>query len=431
MYSSLLKVDIVAKSPNGTMYVQTDHRTRDEIASEPEISTLFALTRLLNARHHAITTGDATPIVVYACMDEPTPELTEALAAAGATLDTKGGESQKKLEPVAATPSELADAAMRDLVKRVQARVGLTDLAGTLHALEAETLADPPDVEEDEIAYWTRVLELAAVAAEILRARHGGRWVESDSADIPFGFQNDQLQVVLATNRAARFIADGEGESMFALIETDAEMRNRADGPILPSLRSRAEATRDKMLFRPLLEKIDDADVPVIAYGSDSPRTFGLLMNHRTDDRDELHRTALENLAGQEVETSEFELADVEMTAVSGSFFATEKVLDRAFMRGMHEVHGELLAVAVPRRGLMFVTNAAPEDPLRAMTVLRAIVEKESQTTRAIAPAILLVQDALVVGRVQLTPADGADSDEPEPPPAKKPGFFKRLFGGG
>lgn len=403
MYSSLLKIDLVADTKQGQqLYIQTDHRTRDEIASEPEVSTLFALTRVLNAKNHAKQQGiEAT--VVYACMDEPTPELVEVLAAAGAMLETHGGQNRRTLDPVAASPSELADAAFRGLAKRVQARVGLTDLAAALRALEAETAADVLDVEEDEISYWTRVLELAAVVVEILRARRGGKWVECDAADVPFGFENDIGQIVLATNRASRFIADGEDESMFRLIETDDEMRARNEGPMLPSLRARADALRDKLMFRQLGERIDD---PVIAYGTDGEKTFGLLQDHRKDDRDRVHATALDNIAKVEVTLERFEVADIKLTAVTGSFFATEKLLDRAFMRRLHAELGEMLAVAVPQRGLMFVTDAAPSDPLRAMTVLRAIVEKESQTSRAISQQILLVSDGEVVGHVQLVAKD-------------------------
>jgi hypothetical protein len=432
MYSSILKVDIVAKSKTGTevMYVQTDHRTKDEIASEPEISILFALSRMLNAKAHAKQAGHTDLTVIYACMDEPTPELTEALASTGATLEVRGGERRTKLEPVAPTPSELADQAFRGLVKRVQGRVGLTDLGGTLRALEAETLADPPDVEEDEIGYWTRVLELAAVTAEILRAKYGGTWVETDVADVPFGFQHDNMSIVLATNRASRFIADGAGESMFTLIDSANEMQDHEGGPVLPSLRSWTEAKRENMVFRPLLSNTEDSDIPVIAYGTDSPKTFGLMRADREHDKEKLHKAALDNICGQKVDVEDMDIAGVEVVVVTNSFFATEKVLDHDFMKTLHERTGsEMLAVAVPRRGLMFATNAMPKDPLQAMAVLRRIAEHEAQTTRAISSAILLVQDGNVVGQVQLSPGDDAPHDE-DAAPQKKKGFFKRLFGG-
>jgi hypothetical protein len=429
MYSSLLKIDIVANAPEGPLYVQTDHRRRDEIEGEPEISVLFALVRVLNARAHAKAEGKPATIV-YACMDDAPPFLVDALAAAGAELEVQGGTvPRKKLAPTGATPAELADRSFADLVKRVQARIGLTDLGGTLRALEAETLVDPP-VEDDEedggIRFWTRVLELAAVTGELLRARGGGRWIEAERADIPFGFEQDG-RITLATNRAARFIADGEGESMFHLLAMD-EAVDRDDLPVLPSLRSFAEAEGANLVFRRLLERSGE-DLPVIAYGTDSPNTFGLMTRDGAkDDVEVVHAQAIANLRAQEVEVQSFELADVEILAVTGSFFATEKVLDREFMQGLHgRLREEMLAVTMPRRGLMFVTSAVGKpDPVKAMTVLSLITRKESENTRSISTAIILVQDGAPVGHVQLT-----GGDEPEaPPPAKKPGFFKRLFGG-
>jgi hypothetical protein len=64
---------------------------------------------------------------------------------------------------------------------------------------------------------------------------------------------------------------------------------------------------------------------------------------------------------------------------------------------------------------------------MRSMTLLRLMIEKESQSTRSIAPAILLVRDGEVVGHARLSSEDLPS----EPPPRKKPGFFRRLFGGG
>jgi hypothetical protein len=434
MYSSLLKIDIVAKAPEGPLYVQTDHRRRDEIEAEPEISVLFALVRVLNARAHAKAEGEPAT-VVYACMDDAPPFLVDALAAAGAELETQGGTTpRRKLSPTGVTPGEIADRAFADLVKRVQARIGLTDLAGTLRALEAEILVDPPvedDAEDGGITYWTRVLELAAVTGELLRARGGGRWIEAERADIPFGFETGG-RITLATNRASRFIADGEGESMFHLLRMDDEV-NRDDLPILPSLRALSEAKGANLVYKPLLERGGD-DLPVIAYGTDSPNTFGLMTKDGAkDDVETVHVKAIENLRAQEVEVQAFDVADVPLIAVTGSFFATEKVLDREFMQGLHAKLGEeMLAVTMPRRGLMFVTSAVGKpDPVKAMTVLSLITRKESENTRSISTAILLVQNGEPVGHVQLTGGDGDGDDEPEaPPPPKKPGFFRRLFGG-
>jgi hypothetical protein len=429
MYSSLHKIDVTASTPNGPLYVQTDHRSADEIAAEPEISTLFALTRILLARAHGAKQPGPAPTIVYASIGEVPDFLVEVLASAGARLTVGDTKEHRELAAVDIAPATLADRAFAALAARVQRRVGLGDPAVALKALEAETLADPPDAEEDEISYWTRVLELAAVVAEIIRARRGGHWIESEAADIPFGFECPNAGIILPTNRAQRLIEDGEQESMFYLLASFDDLQiPEHERPLLPSLRNAANATLEDIIVRPLLAKATDPEIPVIAYGTDTPTAFGLLRASRTDDRDELHAKAIANLANQRVEIEELDLGGFRFLAITNSFFATEKLLDQPFMRQLHaRLRAPVLAASVPRRGLMFVTNAAPSDPPRAMSILAAITDKESTTSRRISKAILLVSEGAVVGHAQLGKSD--TEDEPTTPPPRKPGLLRRLFG--
>jgi hypothetical protein len=430
MYSSLHRIDVMAETPNGPLYVQTDHRSADEIAAEPEISTLFALTRILLARAYGAKQPGPAPTIVYAPIGEIPDFLVEVLASAGARLTVGDSTEHRELAAVDVAPATLADRAFAALAVRVQRRVGLTDPAAALKALEAETLADPPDVEDDESTYWTRVLELAAVVTEIMRARRGGHWIESERAEIPFGFECPNAGTLLPTNRAQRFIEDGEQESMFYLLSSfdDLEIPEH-ERPLLPSLRHAVDGTVEDMLVRPLLANATDPEIPVIAYGTDTPNAFALLRTSCTDDRDELHARAIANLANQTVEIEELDLGGFRFLAITNSFFATEKLLDQPFMRELHaRLTAPLLAASVPRRGLMFVTDAAPSgDVPRAMAILAAITDKESTTSRRISKAILLVSEGAVVGHAQLGTSE--TEDEPTTPPPKKPGLLKRLFG--
>lgn len=235
---------------------------------------------------------------------------------------------------------------------------------------------------------------------------------------------------LLPTNRAQRFIEDGEQESMFYLLASFDDLQiPEHERPLLPSLRHAADATLEDMIVRPLLANATDPEIPVIAYGRDTTTAFGLLRTSRTDNPDELHSKAIENLANQTVEIEELDLGGFRLLAITNSFFATEKLLDQPFMRQLHaRLRAPLLAASVPRRGLMFVTNAAPSgDAPRAMSILAAITEKESTTSRRISKAILLVSEGAVVGHAQLGKSD--TDDEPTTPPPKKPGLLKRLFG--
>lgn len=458
MYSSLDKIDAVVKAP--LRYVQTDHRTSDEIAATPEVTTLFALTRILNPRAYGESQGLSPTILYVTEHDDLPPCLRDALAATSASHQVGGLGVPRTYPETDETASELADRAFRGLAARVARRVGLTDQATVLRALEAETLADPPRQADDEAGYWTRVLELAAVTCEVMRARSGGAWEVQHHADLPFGFVTAPGAapglpagraggVVLATNRAHRFIADGKDESMFLLLAVDREVtasaHDTADLPVMPSLRSRGEAIAGQLTWRPLWpDAPDDDDFPVVVYGHDTSEAFGAFPAGYAGELDPLHEQALANLARQEVAVETVEVEGASLIAVSGSFYAAEKLLDRAFMRGLHRRLGrDLLAASVPRRGLMFVAAVERSDK-RELLVLQAATRHEAKTTRAVSEAILLVKDGEIAGHVVIGPepggqddagasegaeadADADASDEPAPP--KKPGWLRRLFG--
>lgn len=439
LYSSLDKIDLLADEPGGVLVAQTDHRRRDEIEAEPEVSTLFALIRVLCPRQVMEREGRKVADIVYVAFDEPPPFLTDALASVGAVLEVIPDKQRRRLPPAEETTEQIADRAFAGLARRVCRRVGITDPAAALRVLEGESLADPVERDDDEIAYWTRVLELTAMVVAVIRARHPGQWVITDKADVPFGFSLGDGQLVLPGNRAQRFLEDGENESMFLLVGSTDEIAARnasgaPEGPLLPSLRSKKEAEASSLLWRPLLRGEHD-DVPVIAYGADGDQTFGLLQRPKHEPRaEEVHAKAMANVRGQDVDVQELEVGELEVLAVSGSFFATEKLLDPVFMKELHERLGApLLAVGVPRRGLMFVASAVQE-PQR-IGILAAMIghEHEKGGSRAISSAVILVSDGEPTGIALPYPSrpllDDAAPRRDTAPEQKKPGFFRRLFG--
>jgi hypothetical protein len=430
VYCSLDKVDFGSDRDGRRSYVQTDHRDRDEIESTPEVSVLFAMTRVINARRIGRATGEPFD-VVYATRDvDVPPMLVEAVAATGALLQRGLDGAIGAPEPTTTTAAEIADRAFTALALRAQRRLGLAGPSLALRALEAEVAASPPDRDGDEHGYWTRVLELSAVAIAAIRLRHRGEWVESEHADIPFGYQYGS-GVTLPTNRAQRFLAHGSTESMFLLLASADEMAAHADDasrPVLPSLRARHEAG-DNMLWRPLLPGIERDDLPVILYGHDGERTFGLLTLPRDDDPDTIHAEALANLSSVEVEVESIDVHGHKVAVVSGSFFATEKILDPEFMHELHGDLGDLLAVAVPRRGLMFVTGAIES---QAVSAIAALADHEhAEASRPITPTVLLVQDGAVVGFADTDDDDDGGGDPDDDPDDRdgKPGLLRRLFG--
>ena len=64
MYCSLDKIDLSATIEGRQVAIQTDHRSTAEIEAEPELSALFAMARVINARSHL---EDETPDRVFGC----------------------------------------------------------------------------------------------------------------------------------------------------------------------------------------------------------------------------------------------------------------------------------------------------------------------------------------------------------------------------
>jgi hypothetical protein len=414
VFASLTRIDIVAEGP---IYYQTDHRPRAEIEATPELSVLFALVRICNARRHKPA---ERPVAVYAAAHDVPPFLEEAVAAAGALLANAGDLTGRAPAPTSATVSELADRAFRGLANRVQRRLSAADATAALRALEAEILASPPTQDADETRYWTSVLELCALTGELLRAAHPGTWVESEHPDLVFAFSRGPDNLALLTNRAQRFIDDrNAGESMFLLVAASEELRTGgdADRKLMPSLRSRAEATEMKIVFQPLFDHPAElVDIPVIAYGHDTPTAFALTRASGGENIAALHAEALQNLASQEAAIESIDVDGSTVLIVSDGYYAAEKLLDVAFLRTLHDRLGDLIAAIVPRRGLL---AAASFGDTRSFAVLRELAARESSGSRRISDVVLLVRDGAVVDIARVSDA----------PPPKKPGWLGRLFG--
>ena len=157
MYCSLDKIDLAAQVEGREVALQTDHRSTDEIEAEPELSALFAMARVLNAREHLSEAGhpDPTDAVRYVVSAEPPAVLIEALRAVGATLERTEPlalrhERERLGELSKVAIGELADRSFRALARRAATRIGTRDLAIALRMLEDQTLADPPAREDED-----------------------------------------------------------------------------------------------------------------------------------------------------------------------------------------------------------------------------------------------------------------------------------------
>jgi hypothetical protein len=454
MYCSLDKIDLSATIEGRQVAIQTDHRSTAEIEAEPELSALFAMARVINARSHL---EDETPdaAVRYVVAGTPPAVLLEALTAVGATLERLERESSSHRETVTLgvaseeAASAIADRSFRELALRAAARVGSRDLAIALRMLEDQTYAAPP-ARHNEPEYWQRVLELAALTGELLRAKYPGvgRWVQTDRALVPFGFQLSATDtagstVMFPTNRAQRVVEDGSDESLFKLLmaaeETMARPPDATTGRLMPSLRDRRNVELDEIVWQPVLSDDAPPDLPIIVCGIDGESTFGMIRREALDKPPAAAmEEALANVADEEVDSEVMNVGELDLLVVSGGFYAAEKLLDREFMLELHEeLDAEVLAAAVPTRGLLLVTTAELEPAQIARFVALAQLRHDEGGGRAISPAVLLVKGGRVAGFVRdvtaETRGDRPDTDtvraDTAPGSPRKPNLLRRLLG--
>ncbi len=429
MFSSLDRIDIVTQNEETgrKSFLQTDHRPAAEIQQHRELSTLFALTRVLNAR--LLSEPEEVPVdVLYVCMEPPPDFLSSAVTSAGGRIQVNDQPVSIYEGPIG-TPEDLAEEAFRRLAYRVAQSHDASLDEDFLVALQRQH-SGGPGPEEDETLYWIRVAELAAVAGELLRDVVGGRWVDAPQmATLPFAFrigaEGPSAATVNVVGKAERFLRNGERDSLVNLVHMakDHALQGTRSGTVMVALKSPRWGSRDKVLHKSLFEGTLQEQAPLLVYGEDLPNSFAIFVQEgaQAHDLDALHAQALENLKAVEVEIEEVKGPSVKVLAVSGHYFAAEKVLDVAFMRSMHaHLQSPLLFAGVPRKGLLLLMSGLVDPSLTAQFIRFCQAEHQNPSTEPISPTPLIIQEGEIKGFAQV-------NDAPDPPPAGSDNrFFER-----
>lgn len=247
MFASLDRVDAEMGRQNGQRhFMQTDHRGPHEIEAARELSIVFALSRVLGPRHVENTEAQ----VIYFLPSRPPEFLIEAVVSAGGRVYV--GENARSCSDITgslrARPrpvEQILNEAMTALARRTAAEKRLSLDWDGLERFEQELLGvwghgddeievdlDGEDEDEDDDddgeekrdadggeARWTRIIQLASFAGEMLRQGANGRWlVKTDSGElIPLFYECSKGEKSLTINvigKAVKMKANGQEDSV-------------------------------------------------------------------------------------------------------------------------------------------------------------------------------------------------------------------------
>lgn len=258
MYCSLEKLDLGIALPSGlACFIQTDHRTADEITASAPLSVLFAITRCLVAHSAAAQSGRRPFRVVYQLAADPPAFLSAAVAAAGGTIARAPDSSlasTPELEPRLAELAHWVGDAAAKRAAAVWRRERLEPTLADLRAYEGRRY-HVTDRAEDEVEYYTRIATLGALAASVLVPRLDGATWKPAASVIPFVLSGrcngrDYFHIDVF-GRAQRLVEHGAGEALSALVASifDEPLRSASMFP---------DTTPEQLEARLLAGSLDD-----------------------------------------------------------------------------------------------------------------------------------------------------------------------------
>ncbi|NUO52805.1 MAG: hypothetical protein HOV80_28505 [Polyangiaceae bacterium] len=225
MYISLDRIDVQLSPRDGKpRLIQTDHRLASEVAERPGLSTIAALIRCLNPRRMY---PDAE--VFYSCAHEPPAFLREAVMLCGAAV-VVGDDLSVVERPFhgrvgdAEEIDRVANAALDGLVGALLSDSTSSEF-GLLVKREAALFRDGFPSEDDDVRFWTAVLELGALAGSAVRMAKAGSWFYDREAigTTPFNFRCSFDRGPATANlfgKAVKFLrACGGGDEPSALVK--------------------------------------------------------------------------------------------------------------------------------------------------------------------------------------------------------------------
>lgn len=227
MYISLDRVDIELQAPEGQhRFLQLDGRSSAEMGARESFSTAVSLIRCLNPLRFG-----AKVEIIYFCENDPPPFLSHLIKVVGCRLCVGKADldrlNQPTVLPTMDVPAvqQLVQNAMQGLAQEVMASLDANDAQTALPLLEAKIAREGFPQNEDEVAYWTAVLELGALAGAAICATNGGNWLYDPAAkgSLPFIYTclfNGEPATANPLGKALKFIIGmGDGEEPSDLVK--------------------------------------------------------------------------------------------------------------------------------------------------------------------------------------------------------------------
>jgi len=419
VFNELAKIDFVVTIDGRDVAVQTDHREAEQIEADWESSVLFAAARVRNP----LRSGRCAA-VRYAAMQGPPARFARLLTALGATVEVTPGETLHEAAPDTALAEAEVNAAIERLGERVLAE------HGSLEAAEKEIAAGLD--RESEAETWGAVVALGAATVVSIRRKYPARLVADEEIHcmIPYRFAVGN-SVINVFGRTERFLNEDPSELPSRLLAV-LDDQQAPDGEVMFQFRPHDFAGRELALHVPFLANTDKVDprMPILGIVVDRPSSVkSMSPDTPADDIARYRAEAGRNITSVEVQVDEISVAQVRAVAVSGHYYASEKLFDRDFMRTLHARLGAtMLAAAVPRKGRLWVHDGVvdPEVLGAFLAIVTGEYDKAPPSER-LGTTLFAVVDGEVVGVARITGKDGQPIEHEAP---RKKGFWSRLFGG-
>jgi hypothetical protein len=163
-------------------------------------------------------------------------------------------------------------------------------------------------------------------------------------------------------------------------------------------------------------EAKDATGLPVIVLCQDRPSSVAYPRAADVADPEARWADAWKNLAAVELQERTLTLDGVQVVALGGSWYAAEKLLDKALMLELQaRFQAPMLLAGIPHRGLLLVSPLGdrPDQVAQRMVAICDGQFNNPGEDAAITPIPLVVRDGEVVGMLRAVPAgEGAGDDK-------------------